>query len=270
MENERQMSEPGKPLPLFAPGLLAGRTALVTGASSGLGHHFAKTLGAAGAFVVLAARRIDKLDALAKELGADGVRCVAIPMDVRDTTSVRDAVARAASEAGAIDILVNNSGVALTKPLLEHTDEDWESIVDTNLSGAFRVAREMARALVDAERPGVIVNIASILGLRVARQVAAYIASKAALLKVTEAMALELAPHGIRVNAIAPGYIVTELNRAFLNSPAGESLKKRVPLGRFGTPTDLDAALLLLASDASSFMTGSVVTVDGGHHVNSL
>jgi NAD(P)-dependent dehydrogenase (short-subunit alcohol dehydrogenase family) len=255
---------------LFAPGLLAGRTAMVTGASSGLGHHFAKTLGDAGARVVLAARRMDRLEARAQELRRSGAEAVVVEMDVRDSASVRAAVQSVVREAGAIDILVNNSGIALTKPLLEHTDEDWESVLDTNLSGAFRVAREVARTMVDAKRAGVIVNMASIVGLRVAKQLAAYVASKAALLRLTEVMAVELAPHGIRVNAIAPGYIVTELNREFLHSPAGEAQRKRIPLGRFGIPADLDAALLLLASDASSFMTGSVITVDGGHHVNAL
>jgi NAD(P)-dependent dehydrogenase (short-subunit alcohol dehydrogenase family) len=264
------MTPAGERAPLFAPGLLAGRTAMVTGASGGLGHHFAKTLGGAGARVALAGRRVDRMEARAMELRQNGVQAVVVAMDVRDGSSVRSAVQSVVREAGAIDILVNNSGIALTKPLLEHTDEDWDSVVDTNLSGAFRVAREVARTMVDGKHAGAIVNVASILGLRVARQLAAYIASKAALLKLTEAMAVELAPHRIRVNAIAPGYISTELNEEFLHSPAGEMLKKRIPIGRFGDPSDLDAALLLLVSDASAFMTGSVVTVDGGHHVNAL
>lgn len=255
---------------LFATGLLTGRTAMVTGASSGLGRHFAETLGEAGARVVLTGRRMDRLDARALELRQMGIQAMTVEMDVRDGQSVCSAVQGVLRETGALDILVNNSGVALTKPLLEHTDEDWESVIDTNLSGAFRVAREVALSMVAAKRGGAIVNVASILGLRVARKLAAYIASKAALLKLTEAMAVELAPHRIRVNAIAPGYIVTALNRDFLHSPAGDTLKKRIPMGRFGAPSDLDAALLLLASDASSFMTGSVVTVDGGHHINSL
>jgi NAD(P)-dependent dehydrogenase (short-subunit alcohol dehydrogenase family) len=255
---------------MFAPGILTGRLALVTGASSGLGSHFAQTLSAAGARVALAARRVDRLEALAAKLRDGRREAFVVAMDVRDPDSVSAAVHALQRQAGAIDVLVNNSGVVHTKPFLQQTEEDWQSVVDTNLSGAFRVAREVARSMVGAKRGGSIINIASIAGLRVAKQLAGYIASKAALIRLTEAMALELAEEGIRVNAIAPGYIETPLNHDFLRSTAGESLKKRIPLARFGTPRDLDAALLLLASDASSFMTGSVLTVDGGHHVNSL
>lgn len=251
-------------------GVLTGRLAMVTGASSGLGRHFAQTLAAAGARVALAARRVEPLEALAAEVRADRGEAFAVAMDVQDPESVCAAVRSLRRQAGAIDVLVNNSGVVCTKPFLLQTEEDWQSVIGTNLSGAFRVAREVARSMVEAKRGGSIINIASIAGLRVAKQLAGYIASKAGLIRLTEAMALELAAEGIRVNAIAPGYIETPLNRDFLRSTAGESLKKRIPLGRFGTPTDLDAALLLLASDASSFMTGSVLTVDGGHHVNSL
>ena len=153
----------------------------------------------------------------------------------------------------------------MTKPALLTTEDDWRSVLDTNLDGAFRVARAAAQAMADAKRGGAIVNIASILGTRVAKQLPAYIAAKAALLKLSEAMALEWAPHGIRVNALAPGYIETELNRDFLRSPAGESLGKRVALRRFGAPADLDGPLLLLVSGAGSYMTGATITVDGGH-----
>lgn len=266
----RKASPGDKVRPLFATGVLTGRIALVTGASSGLGHHFAQTLSAAGARVALAARRVERLEALAAKLRAGRGEAFAVAMDVRDPESVYAAVHALRRQAGAIDILVNNSGVVRTKPFLQQTDEDWQSVVDTNLSGAFWVAREVARSMVEAKRGGSIINIASIAGLRVAKQLAAYIASKAGLIRLTEAMALELAPYGIRVNAIAPGYIETPLNRDFLRSTAGAALKARIPLGRFGTPTDLDAALLLLASNASSFITGSILTVDGGHHVNSL
>ncbi len=255
---------------MFAPGLLTGRVALVTGASSGLGRHFAATLSRAGAIVAVAARRTDRLDALVGEIRTSGGRALAVTLDVRDPESVRSCIAEIVRQAGGIDVLVNNSGVAVTRPLLETTESDWQDVIDTNLSGAFRVARDVARAMVAAKRRGSIVNIASILGLRVSKQVAGYIASKAGLIRLTEAMALELAPHGIRVNAIAPGYIVTELNEAFLTSEAGEAQKKRIPMRRFGSPSELDAVLLLLASDASAYMTGSVVKVDGGHHVNSL
>ncbi|MFO1305284.1 MAG: SDR family NAD(P)-dependent oxidoreductase [Burkholderiales bacterium] len=250
---------------MFATDLLAGRVALVTGASSGLGRHFAQVLARHGADVIVAARRADALASLAAEIEALGRKAYAVPMDVRDAASVDEAVRDALGRASAIDILVNNAGIAMTKPALMTTDEEWRSVVDTNLDGAFRVARAAAQAMADAKRGGSIVNIASILGLRVTKQVAPYIAAKAALLRLSEALALEWSPHGIRVNAIAPGYVETELNRDFLRSPAGESLVKRVAVRRFGKPEDLDGALLLLASDAGSYITGATVTVDGGH-----
>lgn len=250
---------------MFAADLLDGRVALVTGASSGLGRHFAHVLARHGADVVVAARRADALASLAGEIAALGRRAYVVPMDVRDCASVESAVRSAVEQAPAIDILVNNAGVAMTKPALQTSEEEWRSVVDTNLDGAFRVARATAQAMADAKRGGSIVNIASILGLRVTKQVAPYIAAKAALLRLSEALALEWAVHGIRVNAIAPGYVETELNRDFLRSPAGESLGKRVALRRFGKPGDLDGALLLLASDAGRYITGATVTVDGGH-----
>ena len=219
---------------MFAPDLLSGRVALVTGASSGLGRHFAQRLAQHGATVVIAARRIDALSALADELAAHGATAYALALDVRDPASVERAVADAVMRAGRVDILVNNAGIALTKPALLTTEDDWRSVIDTNLDGAFRVARAVAQAMADARRGGAIVNIASILALRVAKQSPAYITAKAALLKLTEALALEWAPQAIRVNALAPGYIETELNRDFLHSPAGEALGKRVALRRFG------------------------------------
>jgi NAD(P)-dependent dehydrogenase (short-subunit alcohol dehydrogenase family) len=250
---------------LFPDDILNGRVALVTGASSGLGRHFALLLARSGADVVVAARRKDALASVADEIAKLGRRAYAVPLDVRDASSVTEAVRSAVDQATHIDILVNNAGVALTKPALQTSDEEWRSVVDTNLDGAFRVARATAQAMAEAKRGGSIVNIASILGFRVTKQVAPYIAAKAALLRLSEALALEWAVHGIRVNAIAPGYVETELNRDFLGSPAGESLMKRVALRRFGKPEDLDGALLLLASDAGRYMTGSTITVDGGH-----
>ena len=251
----------------FVPDLLEGRVALVTGASGGLGRHFAAVLARHGATVVAAARRLPELEALVAAIMADGGRAHAVALDVRDPASVERAIAAAVGVAGTPDIVVNNSGVAVTKPALQTTEDDWQRVLDTNLSGAFRVARDAAKAMVAAGRGGVIVNIASVLGYRVAKAVPAYVASKAALIRLTEALALELAPHGIRVNAIAPGYVETEINGDFLRSPAGEAIAKRVPLRRFGTPADLDGALLLLTSDAGAFMTGSTVTVDGGHAI---
>ena len=239
---------------------------MVTGASSGLGEHFARVLAAAGARVALCARRLDRLSALADELGSGAI---AIALDVRDPASVARAVADVVDRFGAIDVLVNNSGVASTAPALETTEADWQAVVDTNLSGAWRVAQAAARAMA-ASGGGSIVNIASILGLRVMAQLPAYAASKAGLVHLTRQMALELARHRIRINAIAPGYIETDINRAFFRTPAGEALLKRVPQRRLGQPADLDGALFLLASDASAFMTGTVLTVDGGHLVNTL
>ena len=248
---------------MFAPGLLAGKTALVTGASSGLGRHFAQMLAAHGARVVAAARRKDELDALVATLGG---AATAVALDLREAAAVENAMAAL----GPLDIVVNNAGVAHTTPALDLSEEDWQRVLDTNLSGAFRVTRGAARVLRDAKRGGAIVNVASVLGYRVAKQVPAYVAAKAGLIRLTEALALELAPLGIRVNALAPGYVETDLNRDFLHSPAGETMVKRVPLRRFGVPADLDGALLLLASDAGRYVTGTTIVVDGGHMLSWL
>ncbi len=250
---------------MYQADLLQGQTALVTGASSGLGRHFARLLARHGAQVVVAARRMPELEQVVAEIAREGGRAHAVPLDVRDPAAVIAGVASAASAAGPIDILINNSGVAITKPVLHTTEEEWQRVLDTNLSGAFRMARAVAAALREQKRGGAIVNIASILGYRVAKQVAAYAASKAALIKLTEALALEFAAYGIRVNALAPGYVETELNRTFLQSDDGQALGRRVPMRRFGVPSDLDGALLLLASSAGSYMTGTTITVDGGH-----
>jgi NAD(P)-dependent dehydrogenase (short-subunit alcohol dehydrogenase family) len=255
---------------IFTADCLNGKTALVTGASSGLGAHFALTLARHGARVVLAARRRDRLDAVADEIRSAGGSAFAVELDVRRQASVDAAVKEAQCAAGPITVLVNNAGVAIDKPLLEQSEQDWDDVLETNLSGAWRVAQAVARHMAAVDAGGSIINIASIAGLRVAARISAYVASKAGLIRLTQAMALELARHHIRVNAIAPGYIETDLNRAFFASEAGKALIKRIPQRRIGRPEDLDGALLLLASDASNFMTGSVVTVDGGHLVSSL
>lgn len=255
---------------MFSPTLLQGKTALVTGASSGLGMHFAATLTSAGATVVLAARRREPLESAAAELRAKGAKAHVVVVDIRDPSSVASATESAIGLAGRIDILVNNSGIGVTKPVLEQSEEDWQSVLDTNLSGAFRMAQAMARHMVAHGQGGSIINVASILGRRVMPQVPAYVASKAGLIRLTEALAIELARYRIRVNAIAPGYVQTEINREVFAGPAGDAIIKRIPQRRVGKPEDLDGALLLLASDASGFMTGSVVTVDGGHSVNSM
>ena len=245
-----------------------GRVALVTGASSGLGEHFARILAARGARVVVAARRTDRLSKLVAEIGAAGGEAHAIALDVTSVESVGKAFA--SLPWGAPDIVVNNAGVAQAKPSIELTEADWRGVMDTNLDGAWRIAQASARAMVAAKKGGSIVNIASILGLRVASSLLAYATAKAALVQLTQALALEWARHGIRVNAIAPGYIETDMNREFFATDAGQAVVKRVPQRRIGMPHNLDGALLLLASDAGSYMTGSVVVVDGGHVVSSL
>ena len=252
---------------LFA---LEGRAALVTGASSGLGRHFARTLARAGARVAVAARRVDRLEELRREIEAAGGEAVAVALDVTDAASVAAAVGEAARRLGPLRILVNNAGIALTKGVLEASEADWDHVIDTNLKGSWLVAQAVARHMAEHGAGGSIVNIGSITGLRVAGQVSAYAASKAALLHLTRAMALELVRHRIRVNALAPGYIETELNQAFFASEAGKALVKRIPQRRLGRPEELDGALLLLTSDAGSYMTGSVVAIDGGHLVSSL
>ncbi len=250
---------------VFRADVLAGRVAFVTGASSGLGRHFAGVLAAHGAEVVISARTGSELVPVVEEIAAAGGRAHAVTLDVRDPASVESGVRTAVAAAGRLDILVNNAGVTVTRPALAMSEDEWRRVVDTNLDGAFRVARAVARTMVEAKSGGVIVNIASVLALRVGKLVASYVAAKAGFLRLSEALALEWAMHGIRVNAIAPGYVVTNLNRGFLTSPAGETMIKRIPLRRFGEPADLDGALLLLASDAGRYMTGSTITVDGGH-----
>jgi NAD(P)-dependent dehydrogenase (short-subunit alcohol dehydrogenase family) len=245
---------------------LGGKVALVTGASSGLGAHFAHCLGDSGAAVVLAARRADRLDSLKAELAAKGVSAKTVDLDVQSAESV----AAALEAAGPLDIVVNNAGISIVKPALEMAEKDWDAVVDTNLRGAWLVAQGAAKRWVADKRPGSIVNIASILGLRTIGQVAPYNASKAGLVHLTQVLAMEWARYRIRVNAICPGYIETEMNSAFWKTPAGQKLIDRIPQRRIGQPEHLDGALLLLASEAGDFMTGSAITVDGGHMVSSL
>ncbi|MGB8622747.1 MAG: glucose 1-dehydrogenase [Paracoccaceae bacterium] len=244
---------------------LRGRRALVTGASSGLGRHFARLLALHGAEVRAAARRLDKLEELEAEIEAGGGRGDVVEMDVTDSASVKAGIADAD-----FDILINNAGIAVTKPALDMSEEAFDAVLATNLKGSFLVAREVAAAMEARGRGGAIVNIASITGLRVAGGLSAYATSKAAVIQLTRSMALEWARYGIRVNALCPGYIETDINRAFFGTEAGQAMIARIPQRRLGRPEDLDGALLLLASDAGAYITGATLAVDGGHLVSSL
>lgn len=249
---------------------LQGSIALVTGASSGLGRHFAAVLARAGATVVVAARRVQLLEELAGSIRSAGGQALAVPMDVTSSESVHAAFDQVQSSLGTPNIIVNNSGVAVTKSLLEQSEADWDFVIDTNLKGAFLVATEAARRLRAQKHGGSIINIASIVGIRNVGGVAPYAASKSGLAHLTRNMALELARYDIRVNAIAPGYIDTDINHDFWSTTQGVEMIKRIPQRRLGKPEDLDGVLLLLASDASRYMTGTVLAVDGGHLVSTL
>ena len=243
---------------------LTGRRALVTGASSGLGAHFARLLAAQGAAVTLAARRLPPMEALAAEIVDGGGRAEALALDVSETRAI------AAALAGRhFDILINNAGVTAAAPALDHDPDTVARVLDTNLAGALEVARVVAGGMREAGG-GAIVNVASILAHRVAGHVAAYAAAKAGLLQLTRALALEWARHGIRVNALCPGYVETDINRAFFATEAGQALIRRIPQRRLGRPEDLDGALLLLVSDAGRYITGADIVVDGGHLVSAL
>ena len=257
----------GTAVPIFS---IAGEVVLVTGASSGIGEHFARVLAAAGAKVALAARRADRLAELAREIESEGGQCLALACDVRKQASIAATITAAEERLGPLSILVNNAGVVVSKPLFEHTEEDWDYVVDTNLKGAWLVAREFAHHLVELQRPGRIINISSVLASRTIGRVPAYCAAKAGLSHLTQVLAMELARYGILVNALAPGYIETDFNRAFFATGPGKALIGRIPLRRIGQAPDLDGALLFLASPASAYVTGAVLAVDGGHAVAAI
>lgn len=243
---------------------VAGKTALVTGASSGLGAHFARALAGRGANVVLAARRRQRLETLAEEIELGGGRACVATLDVTSAASVGEAVAAGVSAFGALDILVNNAGIGEGRLLLDTTDAQWRRIMAVNLDGTFRVAREAARAMAKSGG-GAIVNIASVLSFEVQSGSGAYAAAKAGVVQMTRAMALELARHNIRVNAIAPGYFLSEMTEAYFATDAGQAMMRALPHGRPGNACELEGALLLLASDAGSYLTGTTIMVDGGH-----
>jgi NAD(P)-dependent dehydrogenase (short-subunit alcohol dehydrogenase family) len=244
---------------------LNGKAALVTGASSGFGRHFARVLAEAGAKVALAARRLEVLKELEAEIRGTGGQAVAVAMDVTDRTSVARAFAETEAALGPITILVNNAGVPSGSFFSKTSEAEWREVMSVNLDGVFRVGQEAARRMAANRSGGSIINIASLLGFGVIKGLSTYSATKAAVISLTKSMALELARDNIRVNALAPGYFATEFNEAYLASEAGKRMMARVPMGRAGQVEELDGPLLLLASDAGRFMTGSVITVDGGH-----
>ena len=251
---------------------LAGRVALVTGASGGLGAQFAKTLARAGAGVVLASRRMDKLKALRAEIEGEGGDAHVVEMDVTDTDSIRSAVAHAETEMGSLDILVNNSGVSTTQRLVDVAEEDFDFVFNTNVRGAFFVAQEVGKRMLaraKGEAPGSftggrIINIASVAGLKVLPQIGVYCMSKAAVVHMTKAMAVEWGKYGINVNAICPGYIDTEINHHHWQTEQGQKLVHMLPRKRIGSPADLDALLVMLASNESHFVNGAVIAADDG------
>ena len=250
---------------------LTGKTALITGASSGLGAHFAHTLANAGARVVVTARRTDRLEALVAKLQAQGHEALAVPMDVTDADSVNAAFDQAEQHWGVVDVLVNNAGIADPVMFLNMTEGNWRSTLATNLDGAWRVAHRASLAMAKAGQGGSIVNIASILGLRVGTALSHYAVAKAGVVQLTKSMSLELARNNIRVNAIAPGYFSTEMNSDYFATQQGQDyIRSKVPMRRLGQIEELDGPLLLLASEAGSFITGTVINVDGGHLNNSL
>jgi len=247
---------------------LEGKTALVTGASSGFGRHFASVLARAGARLAVTARSIDRLMPIAAEFTGTGGDAILLPMDVRDRPSIRGAVQSALAALGRVDVLVNNAGIALTRDSLDLTEEEWDEVLETNLNGAWFVAQAVARAMAE-QKQGSIINIASVLGVRGSGRVAPYVTSKHGLIGLTRALAVDMARHGVRVNALAPGYFVTELTAGFLEGRHGEAILQRVPMRRFGDLEDLDGPLLLLASAAGRYLTGAVVPVDGGHAMSA-
>ena len=245
---------------------LDGKVALVTGASSGLGARFAKTLSLGGAKVALAARRLDRLQALCDEIAAVGCDALPVTLDVNDPGAIKTAADIVESRLGPIDILVNNSGISVQRRLGDYSPADFDQVMNTNLRGAFFVAQDVGRRMV-SRKSGRIINISSVAGLRAINQLAVYGMSKAGLIQMTRAMALEWGRHGVNVNAICPGYIETEINSDYWKSEGGQKLLSMLPRKRIGQSQDLDGVLLLLASDASTFLNGAVISADDGFSI---
>lgn len=247
---------------------MTGEVALVTGASSGLGWRFAQVLAAHGAKVAIAARRMERLEALKNEIEAAGGEAFPVRMEAADVDSIHAAFDAAEKAFGTVTCLINNAGLSGNKWALEMTPDDWRKVISVNLDGAFYCAQEAARRMVAAKCPGRIVNIASVLGLQAAKTVTAYMASKGGVIQMTKGLAVELARHNIRVNAMAPGYVVTEMNRDFFETEQGEAFMKLIPQRRVADTSELDGLLLLLAAPkAATYMTGSTVVVDGGQSI---
>jgi NAD(P)-dependent dehydrogenase (short-subunit alcohol dehydrogenase family) len=242
---------------------LTGKRVLLTGASSGLGLHFSSTLARAGAHVILASRSIDKLETLAASIRDDGGSCEVCALDVRSRDAIRKCIERLEADAP-LDVLVNNAGIAVVKAPQHLSDDDWDAVYETNLRGAWVLSQELIKRRLADGRECSIINIASVLGLRGIGHVAPYAAAKAGLINVGRDLSTDLAQKGIRINAIAPGYIETEMNREWLKTDGGERLRAKIPARRFGQPADLDGALLYFASDASRYTNAAVVAIDGG------
>ncbi len=247
---------------------LTGEVALVTGASSGLGARFAQVLAANGARLVLVARRKERLDQLRDRIEGEGGLAIAVEADVLDRAAMQRAFDSAQAKFGTVTVLVNNAGVAQSARAIDMTEAEWRRVLSVDLDSVFAWSQEGARRMLAAEKTGAIVNIASVLGFGVSKGTAAYAVAKAGVIQLTKALALELAFKRVRVNAIAPGWFVTEINEGFLRSEKGEAVKRAIPMGRFGEDGDLDGALLLLASQAGRYITGATLVADGGQLVS--